>query len=285
MTLTEFIASESSRKPHFLLIGSPIGHSISPMIHNIALEHHNIPATYHAVGVKNSELTALVSHFNALNFMGANVTIPYKEVLYEAVDSLGMEAGQIGAVNTILKTNGKIRGENTDAYGFSKPLQELAHELMGNRAIIFGTGGATKAIVFALLEMGLDEIILVSRRPENYNFSDPHIQMCSYDQWKDYAEDASLIVNATPLGMTPATDASPVRDNESRVLAHKICYDIVYNPLQTKFLTQASEAGGIPIGGLNMLIYQAAKAFKLWTDKEFPIDLVKSKLKEVFSHA
>lgn len=282
MDFTEFLESEVSRKPHFLLIGSPIGHSVSPMMHNIALEHHKIPAVYHAVGVKQSELNSLIAHFNNFNFLGASVTIPYKEILYDAMDTLGMEAAQIGAVNTILKRNGKIAGENTDAYGFRVPIQEFEHELVGERAVIFGTGGATKAIAYTLQEVGLEEVVMVSRRPQQYSVPDSNISMCSYDNWTAFADDAAIIINATPLGMIPNTEASPVQENEAEVLAHKICYDIVYNPRKTKFLKQAADAGGIPIGGLDMLIHQGAKAFKMWTGKEFPIGLVKMKLDEIF---
>lgn len=281
MEFTKFLHSESSRQPHYLLIGSPVTHSISPLMHNTALEHHNIKANYHAVSVRNSEISSLIAHFNRLEFLGANITIPYKETLFDAMDTLGMEAAQIGAINTIVKRDGKIVGENTDAYGFRVPLEDYEDELAGERAIIFGTGGATKAINFALLEMGVEEIVMVSRRPGRYNEASDVI-MCSYENWAAYAEEAAIIINATPLGMEPNTVASPVKDQEKGILSDKICYDIVYNPRQTKFLSQAKESGGTPIGGLDMLIHQGAKSFKLWTGQEFPLGLIKMKLDDVF---
>lgn len=281
MELTKFLQSESSRMPHYLLIGSPISHSVSPLMHNTALEHHGIKAQYHALSVRNSEISTLIAHFNEPEFLGANITIPYKETLFDAMDTLGVEAAQIGAINTIVKSGGKIVGENTDAYGFTIPIEEYADELEGERAIIFGTGGATKAISFALYKMGVQEIVMVSRRPGKYDYAD-EIIMCNYDNWSAYAEDAAIIINATPLGMEPNTDASPVKDDETDILNGKLCYDVVYNPRETKFLKQAKNSGGTPIEGIDMLIHQGARSFKLWTGQEFPLGLIKMRLDDVF---
>ena len=283
MDFSEFLASESSRQPHYLLIGSPISHSVSPLMHNTALDHHGLKASYHAVAVRNSEISSLIAHFNRLEFLGANITIPYKETLYDAMDTLGMEAAQIGAINTIVKRDGKIVGENTDEYGFRVPIEEWEDELAGERSIIFGTGGATKAICYALRKMGIEEIVMVSRRPGQYD-ERSDIVMCNYDNWTAYAEDSAIIINATPLGMVPNTDASPVKEHEVEILAGKICYDAVYNPRETKFLKQAKAVDGIPVGGLDMLIYQGAKSFKMWTGQEFPLGLIKMKLDDVFPH-
>lgn len=281
MDFNEFLESESSRHPHYLLIGSPISHSVSPMMHNTALEHHNLKASYHAVAVRNSEISTLIAHLNRLEFLGANITIPYKETLFDAMDTLGMEAAQIGAINTIVKRDGKIVGENTDAYGFKVPLEDHEDHLAGERAIIFGTGGATKAVIFALHQIGIEEIVMVSRRPGRYDDKEG-ITMCSYENWSAYADEAAIIINATPLGMVPNTEASPVGSKEVHFLKDTICYDIVYNPRVTTFLKQAKEVGGKPIGGLDMLIYQGAKSFNLWTGLEFPLGLIKMKLDDVF---
>lgn len=281
MDFSDFLQSASSRHPHYLLIGSPISHSVSPLMHNTALGHYGLKAEYHAVAVRNSDISTLIAHFNRLEFLGANITIPYKETLFDAMDTLGMEAAQIGAINTIVKRDGKIIGENTDEYGFRVPIEEYEDELAGERAIIFGTGGATKAILYALRELGVEDIVMVSRRPDQYD-ERSDIIMCNYENWGAYAEEAAIIINATPLGMTPNTDASPVKEQEVELLSDKICYDVVYNPRETKFLKQAKAAGGISVEGLDMLVYQGAKAFKLWTGQEFPTGLIKMKLEDVF---
>ncbi len=283
MTFTKFKQSEKSNSPHYLLIGNPVSHSVSPLMHNTALKQHEIDAEYHAVAVAMSEIPSLVAHFNSPNFLGANITIPHKENFMEVVDELTPQAREIGAINTIIKQESKLIGHNTDAYGFQVPLEEYLGDMELSRAIVFGSGGATKAIVYALNETGFEEVVMVSRRPERYSgFND--VLTCSYDEWTEYAEYASLIVNATPLGMIPNTDASPIKDNERELLEGKLCYDIVYNPKETKFLKQAIGAGGIPIEGIDMLIHQGAKSFQLWTGKEFPIGLIKMKLDDIFPH-
>ncbi len=283
MKFKDFLESPKSKQPHYLLIGNPIGHSISPIMHNAALQHHNLPGEYIAVSVSGSEISSLIAHCNKPAFLGANITIPHKETLFDVVDALSEEAIEIGAINTLVKSENKLVGHNTDAFGFLAPIEEFEEDLEGERAVIFGTGGATKAIVYALKSWNVAEIVLVSRRPDNYTDSDDDkIIRCNYDNWTAYAEEASIIVNATPLGMYPNVDASPVRDNETDILKGKICYDIVYNPRETKFLQQAQKVDGVPIGGLDMLIYQGAKSFKLWTGYDFPVGLVRMRLEDVF---
>lgn len=284
LNFSDFLNSEKSRHPHYLLIGNPVGHSVSPIMHNIALQHLHLPGEYVAVSVALPEISSLIAHCTSETFKGANVTIPHKETLFEAVDVLSEEAMEIGAINTIVIKDGRLEGHNTDAYGFLAPLRDSVYQLEGTRAIIFGTGGATKAIVHALNKEGVEEIVLVSRRPAQYGEEmAPNIKRCSYDNWTAYADDeTSIIVNATPLGMAPNTDATPVNEAEIKYLEGKICYDIVYNPRVTSFLKQAEKAGGIPVGGLEMLIHQGAESFKLWTGREFPVGLVRMRLDDVF---
>lgn len=281
MNFQQFLKSEESKKPHYLLIGNPVSHSVSPIMHNTALEHYGIEAKYHAIQVRQEDMTSLISHFNKDAFLGANITIPYKQTFLEVVDSISEQAKEISAINTIRKEETILHGDNTDSYGFTVPILELEEEIDKERAIIFGTGGATKAIVYALNDLGFEEVIMVSRRPQLVD-SVPGTIIIDYDQWTDFAEESSLIINATPLGMIPNVHTSPVKDSEVSFLAHKVCYDIVYNPQQTMFLNQALEASAKPIGGLDMLIHQGAKSFKLWTGREFPIGLIKMKLDHVF---
>lgn len=282
MTFTQFINHPDAKNPHYLLIGNPVNHSVSPLMHNTALEHYSIQAKYIAVSVGMRELPTLLAHFNSPAFLGANITIPHKEHLLDGVDELSLIAQEVGAINTILKVNGRLVGDNTDVYGFSKPMEDFIDEIELDRAIVFGSGGATKAILTALNDLGFDEVCMVSRRPEKHTINNDSILLCSYDNWQHYGEDASLIINATPLGMTPNIEASPIRNEEVELLRDKISYDIVYNPRETKFLKQAKSVDGITIGGLDMLIYQAAQAFKLWTEKEFPIGLTKLILDDYF---
>lgn len=286
MNLSEFQQSGHSLKPHFLLFGSPVSHSLSPLMHNTAAEYYGLEARYYAVELDSSELSDVAAHLNKESFQGANITIPYKRVFMEYMDELDNDAASIGAMNTIVKKAYSIKGYNTDSYGFSAPLFEFEAELAGGRAVIFGTGGASRAIIHALKGFQIEEIALISRNPSRRSdFKDDGlIRVESYDTWPALAEEAVLIVNATPLGMDPNSDSSPVREGEMGLLTGKICYDIVYKPLKTKFLLFAEEAGARTIGGLEMLIHQGSRSFELWTGRPFPVEKIRNKLYEAITN-
>lgn len=279
--LREFLQSEAARKPHYLVIGHPIGHSLSPLMHGAALAHYGIQAGYHAVDLAPDEVTRFISWMNRDEFLGTNVTIPYKQTLVGVVDSLDPTVEAIGALNTIVKRDGKIRGYNTDIPGFSYPLERYRDELESGMAVVFGTGGASRAVCYALRKLGISEIVMVSRNPGKLDHSGlpEGFRFCSYSNWQAYGEEAVIFVNSTPLGMAPATEQSPVRSEELFMLKDKICYDLVYNPLRTTFLKQAETAGGIPVGGLEMFIRQGEESFRLWTGKGFPMEVIRNVLK------
>lgn len=282
MNLRQFQQTEAALKPHFLLFGNPVAHSLSPLMHNKAAEFYGMNVRYHAINLAVNELDIVASHLNREEFRGANITIPYKQTLLNYPDTLGDTARAFGAINTIVKEQGILTGYNTDAHGFSVPLKPYADELAGQRAVVFGSGGASKAIVHALSLFDMEEIVLISRNPRNISGYETNgqVRADSYEAWPAWAEEAVLIVNATPLGMEPKVSGSPVHEGEIRFLAEKICYDIVYKPLETRFLKQAKEAGARTIGGLEMLIHQGSRSFELWTGKPFPLDEVRGLLHE-----
>lgn len=282
MNLTEFQQADISYRPHYLLVGHPVAHSWSPLMHNLALDYCGLEAEYHAVDLQPNELTSWASHMNRDQFLGANITIPYKQVIGDYMDRIDSTADKIGAINTITKQDYRLEGHNTDYDGFSVPLEEYAFAVEGQSAVVFGTGGAARAIVVALTDLAVEQIYLVSRNPNRIKSFEkfPRAEVIGYHNWTSYAEDAALIVNATPLGMHSKVEQSPVREGELQWLADRICYDIVYNPLQTKFLRQAKQAGATTIGGLEMLIQQAARSFRLWTGHQFPFELVRDRLHE-----
>ena len=251
-------------------------------MHNRAAEHHGLDFRYGALELRADELVDLPALFHNENLLGANITIPYKEHAFQMVDQLSNEAEEIGAINTIVREGAKLLGENTDHYGFSRPIVDADYDLSGEKAVIFGTGGATKAILYALAHLGLEEVAMVSRSPNrNVAHRDLHLNLVGYGNWQAHAEEASLIVNATPLGMDPNIDQSPVEERDSHLLEGRICYDIVYNPLETKFLRQAVTAGAEIIAGLEMLIHQGDRAFQLWTGKAFPVAQIRHELKQI----
>lgn len=280
MKFSEFLRNPISSRNHLLLVGNPVSHSISPIIHNLAINHHGLDMEYIAVEVLDHEIPSLVAHFNSVHFKGANITIPYKQTLYDAVDRHSDSARSMQVINCIQKIDNELIGHNTDSYGFVQPLKDAGLTKL-NTALIFGFGGATKAIIHGLRELGVDECWVVSRNPDRVK-NDLPINLISYVEWMDYAVEVELIVNTTPLGMHPNTGHSPVDEQFTEFLDNSICYDIVYNPQKTKFLRQAELQDCTIIGGLPMLIYQAARSFEIWTEKSFPMPKIKEHLTHVF---
>ncbi len=291
----EFMNSPQARRPHYLVVGHPIGHSLSPFMHRIALKTHGLEAGYYAVDLDPDDKDLFAGWLSRKEFRGANLTIPYKKDFLAVVDRLDPLARRAGAINTLVKEEGGVTGYNTDIDGFQRPLEEFRSRLERQTAIVFGTGGASLAVRLALSRLGMSRIVMVSRNPERPGEMESgseegpgintQIIYCRYEEWPRYADEALLLVNTTPLGMTPDTGTSPVSDSQISLLRGKICYDLIYNPLRTRFLQQAEEMGAQTIGGLHMFVGQGARAFELWTGKNFPTKEVAASLIRKLSRA
>jgi len=282
LDLDRFLESDLVKKPFCVLFGHPVAHSMSPLMHNTAAKQLGIRLTYTAIDLPILDSVKITRLLNEEHFLGANITIPHKAAIIQFVDDLEAVAEDIGAVNTIYRNDYRIIGSNTDVYGFSVPLDEYIDSIDGRDAIVFGTGGASRAVVYALGTMGIQHIYMVSRSPHlkktNIFTSDADVHIISYDAWPHFIDEAGIIVNTTPLGMEPNIEKSPVRDHQVQYLSDKICYDIVPKPMNTRFIQQAQEAGCIAINGLDMLIHQGSKSFEIWTGKEFPIEMIRNLL-------
>ena len=192
---------------------------------------------------------------NTLDLKGLNVTIPYKETVLPFLDKLSKKAALIGAVNTIKITKkGKLKGYNTDYYGFKKSLQPLLKE-HHKKALILGTGGASKAVAFALQELQIS-YAFVSRETKENAINYDLINATTFDNYQ-------IIINSTPVGTSPNVDLFPIIPYEYFTKKH-IAFDLIYNPAETQFLKKAKENGAQIKNGLDMLIYQAEKAWKIW---------------------
>jgi shikimate dehydrogenase len=279
-----FKESHKATGDHYAVIGHPISHSLSPVMHQTALDYHGIEAVYVALDVRQSDLTEFIAWCNRDHFRGCNITLPYKKQLLNMVDLLDESAKELQAMNTIVKEGGKLVGYNTDLHGFITPLEPYEAFLDGGRAIVFGTGGAAKAVLGGLERLGYSEVVVVSRRPHERNVKTDSLSvvMAGYENWTVYAEEASMIVNTTPLGMHPDIDRCPVKDHEAPFLADSVCYDLVYNPLKTRFLRLAESQGAETLNGIEMLIHQGNRSFELWTGKQFPLSLVHKALLKQF---
>jgi len=286
-SIRQFLTNEAAQGPFGLIVGYPVQQSLSPEMHNTAAAYHGLDFTYHRLEVHPDELDLVKDVIHHPNFRGANVTVPHKIDITRILDSLSDEAHIIGAVNTIVVDGQKRVGHNTDAYGFVQPLAPYRERLIGRNAAIFGTGGATRAIVYALNQLGMETIWLIARQPHTIDkrdfFASTHIQTISYTHWTTIADSIDLIVNATPLGMIPDIYTSPVEESEKDALIGKIVYDIVYKPVDTKLLSMAGKVMAETIDGVGMLVNQGAKAFEMWTGLEFPVNMIDQRIRDILN--
>lgn len=246
--------SKDTRK--FGLIGKQLDHSFSKAFFQDKFEQENRQATYDNLAFKDENELKNWLLTTAKNYTGLNVTIPYKSIIIKYLDEVSLEAEKIGAVNTIHIKNGKLIGYNTDAYGFSnsiKPFLRNVHE----RALILGTGGASKAIAYILKNIGIT-VGFLSRNPQ------PEKMIFGYDQANQIMVDSfKLIVNCTPVGTFPKVEEAPDFPIELVGEDHLVI-DLIYNPEETKFLRIAKEHGADTLNGLAMLKHQALKAWEIW---------------------
>ena len=262
------------------LIGYPLQGSYSPEIHNAALGFSKLPGDYYLFPVRPDDIQLLkriLQRVRRGELLGLNVTIPLKQLILPLLDEITPTAQAIGAVNTISTLNGKLIGNNTDAPGFLTDLKKLLPETIwdnkgNNNALVFGGGGSARAITYALVNEGWN-VTFATRRPQNAqtflnHFSDHDSKISNIELKANSIRSLKfplhLIINATPLGMSPQIEYSPWPAGLSYPQT-AVFYDLVYNPRETKFVLDARAAGLLAITGLGMLVEQAALAFELWT--------------------
>ncbi len=266
------------------ILGFPLAHSISPAFQQAAFDFYSLPIRYHAWPTRPDELEGKVSALRGASYVGANVTVPYKEQVRAYLDDIDPWARSIGAVNTIAREGDRLLGYNTDAYGFLRSLKEEgAFDPQGKNVVLLGAGGAARAACHALASAGVASMIVANRTLERASaladeirdsVADVHAIPMSGDRLRRACASTDLIVNSTSVGMRhgDAEGLSPLED--SIISPETLVYDMVYNPPDTPLLKQATKAGARTVGGLPMLIYQGAAAFERWTSEEAPIDLM-----------
>jgi shikimate dehydrogenase len=258
------------------IIGKNVENSLSPLIHNQIILKHSLNFCYLPFQVAETDLNKAIQGIKALNIRGVNVTFPYKEKAIKFLDEVEESARRIGAVNTIVNNKGILTGYNTDVIGFKRSLQEDGKfTTKKKKAVILGAGGAARAVVYALLEEGIEGVCIFNRTPEKaekikkdlspfFPESNINIFPLEKEKLKDKIEGVHLLVNATSLGMPPTIDNTPLPD-EKLFHSNLLVYDLIYNPANTLFLRQAKRAGAKIINGLPMLVYQGIESFYLWT--------------------
>lgn len=265
------------------VIGNPIEHSISPQLHNTISMYLNEDLAYVPFRVEKNNLESAVRGLKSLNFVGFNVTIPYKSDIIKYIDVNTREALLIGAVNTVKNINGKLYGYNTDAEGFYKSFtREAGTDFKDKKVALIGAGGAARAIAVKIALQGASKIYILNRTiSKAANIAEVvnnNIKcVAEYYQFDKYSENilkqCDVIINTTSLGMYPDVDISPVEDT-FQFSSHQIVYDVIYNPSRTKFLFAAENRGCKTINGFGMLIYQGIYAYEIWTGLKLPDDLV-----------
>jgi len=265
------------------LIGYPLGHSLSPKIHAAALKTCGLQGDYSLFPIHPEDTQALkdlLVRVRAGELHGLNVTIPHKQNVIPLLDELTPTAKAIGAVNTIYLRENKLIGDNTDASGFLSDLKKFMGDGklgIGKSVLVLGAGGSARAVVYALLNDGWN-VTLAARRIEQaqqlaQSFPNYQLPVTNYNDLQPSTFD--LIVNTTPLGMTPNTDQSPLPENAT-LSKDTIIYDLVYNPRETKLVKDTRAQGLQATTGLGMLIEQAALAFELWTGRIPPRDILRA---------
>ncbi len=268
------------------LIGSPVGHSGSPAMYNFSFRHHGLDYAYMAFDIREEEAEAAVQAMRLLNVRGFNVTMPCKNVVAGLVDELSPAARIIGAVNTVVNDQGRLVGHMTDGGGFVRNLREHGVDVKDKKIVLLGAGGAATAIAVECALQGARAISV-------FNANDPFLDrarttaetlavevpgcqvkvICLEDQkaLRDEIASGDILVNATSVGMKPREDATLIGD-VTMFRPGLVVADTVYNPLETKLMRQAREAGCQVIGGKGMLLWQGAIAFKLYTGLDMPVE-------------
>lgn len=239
------------------LVGEKLSHSLSPQIHREIMSMHEVKGTYELLEFSRETFVQDFNNLKKSGYRGVNVTIPYKEVVLPLLDHVSEKAKYIGSVNTVSFENGIAKGYNTDYHGFISLLEQHNIVVKGQSAVILGSGGAAKAVITALLDLGIYDLTIVSRGKHNFHGN----YTISYEYYKESKVKNDIIINCTPVGMYPNINASPLQKEDIHA---DIVIDLIYNPEKTLLLKFAEELGVKGINGEIMLKEQALKAYEIW---------------------
>ncbi len=262
--------------PLAAVIGHPVAHSKSPNVHGYWLRKYGLKGHYIPMDIEPDKLADLLPRLADLGFVGANVTIPHKEKVMEIADLITDRATLIGAANTLIfRKDGRIHADNTDGYGFIENIRQAVPDWNPRTgpAVVFGAGGASRAVLATLLDVGVPQILLTNRtriRAEKLkeDFGN-RIQVVEWVQAGNVLEDADLVVNTTSLGMTGKPEMRVPLDG---LKPGAVVNDLVYSPLKTRLLATAEESGCRVVDGLGMLLHQAVPGFERWFGKRPVVD-------------
>ena len=253
-----------------------------------------VDSVYLAFDVPPENLKNALNSVLSLGLKGLNVTLPHKEKIIKYLDELSEEASIIGAVNTVVNDHGKLIGYNTDANGILETLLPFKDKITGTKVSLIGAGGSARAVIYTLLRyFKPEEINIINRTQQRadtlINYFSLKMRYDSFHSFELFPPDnveilknSSLIINSTAIGMVP-DEEDTITDIPESFSEDQIVFDLIYNPSKTKFLQLAKEQGASVVGGMTMLISQAAKSFQLWTGEEMPVNEVRDKFEKFIS--
>tara|TARA_Y100001001_G_scaffold2717_1_gene3206 strand:+ start:272 stop:1063 length:792 start_codon:yes stop_codon:yes gene_type:complete len=244
----------------YLVIGNPIGHSLSPKLHNHWIKKNNIDAVYDKKQLNENDIEGTIFKVRNGEIDGINVTVPFKKSVIPYLDQLTPLANEAQSVNTIYKEKNKVIGHNTDIGGFELGLKRINYNVKNKKVFILGAGGVVSSIILALKKMGASKIILSNRTKEKAEdlkkiYSD--LEIIDWGETPDF----NVIINATSLGLK---NHDEIKLDYTDMGSNKLFYDVIYNPRQTKFLSKAKQLGNQIENGKMMFVYQAHQAFTIW---------------------
>ncbi len=272
------------------LLGSPVAHSISPMMHNEAFRQLGLNYVYLCFDVDTTNLKTVIEGMRQMNVSGFNCTYPDKVEMFNLADELSPAALMSEAVNTVVNVDGKFVGHNTDGIGYMQSVKDAGYDIIGKQMTLLGAGGASTSIAVQAALDGVETLNIFARKSASWSRAESLVERikshtsCNVQLFdiadkatlKDSIQNSCILTNGTNFGMAPNIDDSIIEDLD---MFHKdlIVSDIIYNPRETKLMKLAKEVTPHVFNGLYMLLYQGAEAFKLWTGKDMPIDIVKEK--------
>lgn len=272
----------------YALLGSPVSHSISPLMHNASFRALGLNDVYLCFDVSDTNLDETLAGLKNIGIKGFNCTYPDKNKMCILADELSPAAKMIGAVNTVLNDNGRLKGYNTDGTGYMMAVKDAGYDIIGKKMTLLGAGGAASAICVQAAIDGVSEIDVYSIKDQfwdravklidNIN-NNTNCKASLYEfnddvSFRNSVSTSTILTNATSVGLAPNVDNCPVSDT-SVFREGLIVSDVIYNPKETKFLRLAKDAGCSTFNGMYMLLYQGAEAFNIWTGMNMPVEYIK----------
>ncbi len=263
------------------ILGDPIGHSLSPVMHNAAFKSLGWNCLYIPCLVKPADLPEAVRGIRGLNFKGVNVTIPHKQAVLSELDDVFGDSRRSGSINTIINRNGKLYGTSTDGIGLVNSIRsDGGFELHGKKILLLGAGGTATAVIYRLIDSGVNQLVLVNRDTNKANSLRQEVSKTTGFEavalglqdlaWFDW-DSADLIINTTSVGLKDDQSLIP----KESLRRHHFIYDVVYKKGGTRLIRDAIEVGCRVLSGLSMLLFQGAESFKIWFEVEPPLEIMR----------